>query len=68
VRSLGAAALVLLASLASAAERAAPLALSERAPEVALDDQHGRPFTLASALAARDFLVVAFYVKAFTGG
>jgi hypothetical protein len=68
VRSLGAAALVLLASLASAAERAAPLAVNERAPEVALGDQHGRPFTLAGALAARDFLVVAFYVKAFTGG
>jgi hypothetical protein len=33
-----------------------------------LSDQHGRPFRLTEALAERDFVVVAFYVKAFTGG
>lgn len=44
------------------------MAVGELAPDIALPDQQGRPFRLAAALARRDFLVVAFYVKAFTGG
>jgi hypothetical protein len=61
-------ALVLLAAVAGAADEPGRPAINARAPEIALGDQHGRPFKLADALAQRDFLVVAFYVKAFTGG
>jgi peroxiredoxin len=56
------------ATSASAADRAAPLPVGERAPDVALADQHGKPFQLAEAFKQRDFVVLAFYVKAFTGG
>jgi peroxiredoxin len=42
--------------------------VGEPAPEVALGDQHGKSFRLADALKQRDFVVLAFYVKAFTGG
>ena len=51
-----------------AADRAAPLAVGDRTPDVTLVDQHGKPFRLADALARRQFVVLAFYVKAFTGG
>ena len=40
----------------------------EAAPDVVLGDQHGTPFRLGDALKQRDFVVLAFYVKAFTGG
>ena len=40
----------------------------QQAPAVDLNDQHGQPFRLADALKQRDFVVLAFYVKAFTGG
>jgi peroxiredoxin len=53
---------------ALAADRAAPVPVGESAPDVALADQHGKPFQLAEALKQRDFVVLAFYVKAFTGG
>jgi len=53
---------------AVSAERTAPVAVGERAPALELADQHGRPFRLADALARREFVVVAFYLKAFTGG
>jgi peroxiredoxin len=65
VTLLGAVAVVLLAT---PAERDTPLAVNAHAPAIVLGDQHGRRFELADALAQRDFLVVAFYVKAFTGG
>lgn len=57
-----------MSSVAGAAERDTPLAVGDRAPDIVLGDQHGRPFRLAEALARRDFVVVAFFVKAFTGG
>jgi peroxiredoxin len=57
-----------LTSLASAAERTTPAPVGESAPPVALGDQHGQPFRLAETLKQRDFVVLAFYVKAFTGG
>jgi len=63
--------LVLLALLvppALAADRDKPVAVNEPAPDIVLGDQHGRPFRLSDALAQRDFIVVAFFVKAFTGG
>jgi hypothetical protein len=44
------------------------LAIGQPAPDLALGDQHGKPVRLADVLARRDFVVVAFYVKAFTGG
>ena len=58
----------LAAGPALAADRDKPLAVNEKAPEITLGDQHGRPFKLGEALARRDFVVVAFFVKAFTGG
>jgi cytochrome oxidase Cu insertion factor (SCO1/SenC/PrrC family) len=69
-------ALVLAALLAFAAGTATaataadtpPLAVGAAAPDTALSDQHGRPVRLTDLLKQRDFVVVAFYVKAFTGG
>jgi hypothetical protein len=60
--------LALLPSAAAVAEREKPVAVDERAPSIALSDQHGRPFRLDATLAQRDFVIVAFFVKAFTGG
>ncbi len=57
-----------MSGTALAADRDTPLALDDKAPEIALGDQYGRPFRLSEALAQRDFVVVAFFVKAFTGG
>ena len=60
-------ALVALAvTVASAAEQ--PLAAGAAAPETSLVDQRGQPVRLADLLKQRDWVVVAFYVKAFTGG
>ena len=53
---------------ACAAERTAPLAIGDAAPAFALVDQRGHPLRLADLLETREFVVVAFYVKAFTGG
>ena len=64
--------LALAALLAFAAGAAAaddkPLAVGSAAPDTALSDQHGQPVRLTDLLGQRDFVVVAFYVKAFTGG
>jgi cytochrome oxidase Cu insertion factor (SCO1/SenC/PrrC family) len=57
-----------LALTAAAAERDQPLAPDTVAPDVALSDQHGKPFRLAEALKQHELVVLAFYVKAFTGG
>lgn len=64
---LGAAVLALPAAVA-AVDAPAPLAVGALAPDFTLGDQHGAPFRLADARAKRDFVVLAFYVKAFTGG
>ena len=53
---------------ARAGERTTPLAIGDEAPAFTLVDQHGQPLRLADLLQSRDFVVVAFYVKAFTGG
>ena len=45
-----------------------PLAVGERAPDLELSDQNGKPFKLGEALAAREYIVLAFYLKAFSGG
>lgn len=60
--------ILLLFTTVHAAEPDRPLAAGERAPDFTLGDQHGKPFRLTEALARRDFVVLAFYVKAFTGG
>jgi peroxiredoxin len=67
VRLAAALALLLAASTAWAAGQA-PLAVGAAAPETVLPDQRGQAVRLADVLKQRDFVVVAFYVKAFTGG
>jgi peroxiredoxin len=57
-----------LAVAAPAVRADAPLAVGARAPDFSLPDQHGGTLTLSGVLARRGFAVVAFYVKAFTGG
>ena len=46
----------------------APLAAGAAAPDSVLVDMRGQPVRLADLLKQHDFVVVAFYVKAFTGG
>jgi len=68
---LAVAALALVAAPAPAGPPAAPpapVAVGARAPDIALGDQHGKPFRLADALKQGDFVVVAFYIRAFTDG
>jgi len=60
--------LALLATPAIAADRTTPLPAGESAPEIRLADQHGKSFVLADVLKSRDFVVVAFYPRAFTSG
>ena len=57
-----------MTTTASAAERQTPVPVGQRAPDVALGDQYGKPFRLSDVLKQREFVVLAFYVKAFTGG
>jgi len=52
----------------AAADRTGPLVVGDIAPDFTLVDQHGQHAHLADLLQTRDFVVVAFYVKAFTGG
>ena len=59
--------LLLLATTASAAD-APPLTVGAAAPDTTLVDQHGQPVRVADLLKQREWVVVAFYVKAFTGG
>ena len=59
---------LLLGSAAVAADRDAPVAVGERAPDIALGDQYGKPLRLSEVLSQHDFTVVAFYIKAFTDG
>jgi cytochrome oxidase Cu insertion factor (SCO1/SenC/PrrC family) len=60
-------ALLALAATARAADPP-PLAVGAVAPETALVDQRGQPVRLADLRKQHDWVVVAFYVKAFTGG
>lgn len=68
MRVLAVAALLALAAGVAGAADEAPLALGAAAPDMALRDQRGQPVRLADLLRQRDFVIVAFYVKAFTGG
>jgi cytochrome oxidase Cu insertion factor (SCO1/SenC/PrrC family) len=69
IRSLVAATLLALAAgAAAAADSQTPLAVGGLAPDTKLTDQNGQSVRLADLVKQRDFVVVAFYVKAFTGG
>ena len=67
IRALALAAALLAATSAHAADQP-PLAVGAAAPTTTLVDQRGQPVHLADLLKQRDWVVVAFYVKAFTGG
>jgi peroxiredoxin len=54
--------------LVAAPASAAPLAVGASAPDITLADQHGARLQLDEVLKRHRFAVVAFYVKAFTGG
>ena len=60
--------LALAAPFASAGERKDLPAVGEPAPDLKLGDQNGRVFVLADTLKDKEFVVLAFYPKAFTGG
>lgn len=57
---------VLLATVVAAAADT-PLAPGTTAPDFTVADQHGKEFRLSEALARRDWVVLAFYPKAFSG-
>ena len=59
---------VLLAIPLAAAAADRPLAVGDRAPDFTLSDQHGKSVRLSDLLPARRYVVLAFYVKAFTSG
>ena len=59
---------VLLAVPLAAAAADRPLGVGDRAPDFTLSDQHGKPVRLSELVAARRYVVLAFYVKAFTSG
>lgn len=62
------ASIFLAISLATAAGGGQPLAVGDRAPDFTLTDQHGQPVRLSDLLASRQYVVLAFYVMAFTPG
>ena len=61
-------ALAALLALTAGAAADGPLAVGAPAPDTALVDQRGQAVRLADLLKQHDFVVVAFYIKAFTGG
>jgi len=67
-----AAVLLVIAGIAAtasyAADRTSPPAAGEIAPDLRLTDQHGKVFLLGESLKQREFVVIAFYPKAFTSG
>jgi len=68
MRALLAVALLALTASAAGAADQVPLAVGAVAPDTTLVDQRGQSVRLADLLTQRAFVVVAFYVKAFTGG
>lgn len=68
MRGLAVAALLALTAGVAGGADPAPLAVGAMAPDTALLDQRGQPVRLANLLEQRAFIVVAFYVQAFTGG
>jgi hypothetical protein len=68
IRLLVAAAVLALLPCGAVADQQTPLAVGVTAPDTKLVDQGGQSVRLADLINQRDFVVVAFYVKAFTGG
>ena len=74
VRRIGIALLALvLASVAAAtcsfaSDQRKPPGVGEAAPDVKLSDQNGKTFVLGDTLKEREYVVLAFYPKAFTSG
>jgi len=68
IATLALAALLILAAGPAGAADDKPLAVGALAPDTTLTDQRGQPVHLAELLKEHTFVVVAFYVKAFTGG
>jgi len=60
--------LAVAASSVVAGERKDIPAVGEPAPDLKLGDQNGKVFVLADSLKDKEFVVLAFYPKAFTGG
>lgn len=58
----------LAASFVETADRDKPLAVGDKAPDFTLTDQHGKAVRLSELLAGRQYVVLAFYVMAFTPG
>jgi hypothetical protein len=67
-RALAAAALLALTAGVAGAADQTPLAVGAAAPDTVLVDQRGGSVRLVDLNKQRAFVVVAFYVKAFTGG
>lgn len=65
---LGLASVFLAVSLPVALSAEGPPAVGAKAPDFTLSDQHGKPVRLSDLLAARRYVILAFYVKAFTPG
>jgi hypothetical protein len=65
---LGLAAILLAVSPATAWAADRPLGVGDKAPDFTLLGQHGKAVRLSELLAARRYVVLAFYVKAFTSG
>lgn len=63
-----AAAIVTATTWSGASEKKSSPVVGESAPDVKLPDQNGKVFVLADTLKEREFVVLAFYPKAFTSG
>ena len=59
---------ILLTASPAIAGPATPLAVGKKAPDFTLTDQRGKPFRLSEVLATRQYVILAFYVQAFTPG
>jgi cytochrome oxidase Cu insertion factor (SCO1/SenC/PrrC family) len=68
IRLLFSATMLALTMSSAAADSQTPLAVGVMAPDTTLVDQNGQSVRLADLTRRRDFVVIAFYVKAFTGG
>jgi cytochrome oxidase Cu insertion factor (SCO1/SenC/PrrC family) len=68
IRLLFSATMLALTMSSAAADSQTPLAVGVMAPDTTLVDQNGQSVRLADLTRQRDFVVIAFYVKAFTGG
>lgn len=67
VLMVGVLVLVLLCFLWLASSRAAVVKVGGNAPDFALPDQNGKTIKLSDYLGKKN-VVLAFYIKAFTGG